>query len=52
MVEYQDCAGFEDSDVFLEGHIGSIGPVNSLLPRFEHDEDETTATPEESERLE
>ena len=51
MVEYQDCAGFEDSDVFLEGHIGSVGPVNSLLPRFEHDtEDETTATPEESER--
>ena len=39
-MELDDCAGagFDDSDVYLEGGISGIGPVNSLMPRFEQDE--------------
>ena len=36
-MELEDCAGFDDSDVYPEGGIGIIGPVNSLLPRFEQE---------------
>ena len=40
-MELQDCAGYgDDSDVW-DGVASGIGPVNSLLPRFDQvDEDE------------
>ena len=35
-MELEDCAGFDDSDVLIDG--GISGPVNSLLPRFDQEE--------------
>ena len=37
-MELEDCAGFDDSDVYPEGGLGIIGPVNSLMPRFDQEE--------------
>ena len=37
-MDLEDCAGFDDSDVYAEGGIGIVGPVNSLMPRFDQDE--------------
>ena len=39
----QDYDGFGDSEVYLDGGIGGLGPVNTLLPRFDRvDTDDDT----------
>ena len=37
-MDLEDFAGFEDSEVYLEGGVAGIGPLNSLMPRFEQDD--------------
>ena len=39
-MDLEDYAGFDDSDVYPEGGIGTIGPVNSLMPRFEQEDNQ------------
>ena len=38
--ELGDCADFDDSDVILENGFSTIGRVNSLMPRFEPDNED------------
>ena len=37
-MDLEDYAGFDDSDVYPEGGLGIVGPVNSLLPRFDQED--------------
>ena len=37
-MELEDCGGFDDSDVYPEGGFGISGPVNSLMPRFDQED--------------
>ena len=37
-MDLEDCAGFDDSDVYPEGGLGIVGPVNSLMPRFDQED--------------
>ena len=48
-MELQDCAdaGYDDSDVVLEGGFSAIGRVNTLMPRFCEEEPRISARGDE-----